>query len=336
MNKIMHKTFHFKATNVMTEERNGIPVGILKGYASTWGIDRGNDQIMKGAFIKSIMRHKSDNRQIRMYDGHDTSKLIGGYPIDKVVETDLGLYVEGEVNLQVQRGGEVYALVKQGVLSDFSIGFNVPNKNSIKTIKIDGKSVTQYSEIELWEISPVSEPMNKDAQIMAVKGNFGDLPLAERSYEWNPDEALMRVKEFGENEKAFCGEFLIADVVDGQLVAIPKAIFSVASAFNLKALDDESGVVESYINSYYAKMNLESPLGKGIDVTIVESCNGLKDVEQLLKHLGVSGAGSKALISKVKSLHCDGDVVSADENLQKKGSVLELVAQGYLLTHKTK
>lgn len=358
MNKLKHITFQFKADSVTTEERNGVPVGILKGFASTWGIDRGGDQIMKGAFSKSINRHKADNRPIRMYDGHDSSKLIGGYPIDKVMETDQGLYVEGEVNLQVQRGAEVYALAKQGVLSDFSIGFNVPNKNSIKQIKIDGKSVTQFSEIELWEISPVSEPMNADANILAVKGatSFGGLPLADRSRPWDSHAAVNRIRDFtgsldapsSDYKKAFLwydssapenfGSYKlpIADVENGDMVAVPRAIFAAAAVMNgarggVDIPSSDRADVESHINSYYSKMNLESPIGKGIDITIIESCQTHKDVEQLLKFVGISDDGRKILISKIKSFSREGVDEKVSNDLKGNANAFEIAANSVLL-----
>ena len=322
MENLIHKTFQFKADSVATEERNGVPVGILKGYASTWGVDRGGDQILKGAFAKTIQRHKDDNRQIRMFDGHDSSKLIGGYPINKVMDTDEGLYVEGEVNLQVQRGAEIYALAKQGVLTDFSVRFSVPNKNAIKSMKIDGKSITQFSEIELWEISPVNEPMNKDANILQVKSL--ELPIAPR-------------ETFSNSFVEMQNDLTFTQIIDGVETIIPKAVFKCASRLlgvggSLTISNEDKVISIKTIESIYKRMNLDSPFGKEkIDITIIEACETQKDVEQLLKFVGISDDGRKRLTSKMKSFSREGVDAEVGNDLNKNASMLEMVSMGILI-----
>jgi HK97 family phage prohead protease len=117
---------------------------------------------MPGAFVKSVAKHANDGRQIRMYYQHDSKEIIGGFNPAFISEDPQGLKVVGEINLDVQRGREVYALAKQGVLGDFSIGYTVQDFD----IK-DG--IRQLREIDLWEISIVSEPANPKAKILQVK-----------------------------------------------------------------------------------------------------------------------------------------------------------------------
>lgn len=179
MEKII-KHYDFKVTETKEIERNQVKYGVVKGYASTFNnIDRGNDIIAKEAFEKTIERHKQMNRPIRMQWQHKTEDLIGGFPTFKVDEK--GLYVEGEINLEVQKGREAYALAKQGVLSDMSIGFVIRNAEMIEVSDgfEDGveqfKQVRKILDVELYEISLVSEPMNPLAQITAIKSLEDDL-----------------------------------------------------------------------------------------------------------------------------------------------------------------
>ena len=168
---IEYKSFAFTDIETKQTEVNGVPVGVIKGMASTFGnVDLQNDRIDFGAFAKTIQLHKSRNgRPIRMFLGHDRfAGAIGGFPIDKVKEQKQGLKVEGHINLEVQRGQEAFALAKQGVLTDLSIGF--------MPVKVDfeqraGREIRVIKEIELREISIVDEPANPKATITDVKAD---------------------------------------------------------------------------------------------------------------------------------------------------------------------
>jgi HK97 family phage prohead protease len=162
--KILYKSFSFDIKETKEMEKNGQKFGIIKGYASTYDtVDRGKERVVKGAFTKSLERHKdSNNRQIRMNYQHNRELLIGGFPIEKAKDDDKGLYVEGEINLDVTEGRSAYSLAKQGVLTDLSIGYSIISDE----IKDD---IYLLKELELWEISLVSEPMNPEATILEVK-----------------------------------------------------------------------------------------------------------------------------------------------------------------------
>jgi len=164
-------------TETKEVERNGVKVGIIEGYLATWDVDRGGwdgvkDKFLQGAFLKSIERHKATNRPVRLKDMH--GRTIGGFPIDGVKEDSRGLFGRGEINLGVQQGREAFALAKQGVMSDFSIGWQIGEGSKIK----DG--VRSIPEAEIWEGSIVDEPMNPHANITAVKAlDFKELDFTD-------------------------------------------------------------------------------------------------------------------------------------------------------------
>ena len=182
-------------------ERDGVPLGIYSAYLATWDIDEGNgffrDRFKRGAFTESIQEHKDrDNRQIRMRGQHGPSlfELIGGYPIGSVKEDDVGLFVEGEINLDTPLGASAYALAKQGVLVDLSIGFV-----SLEEEFDDDLDLRTISKAIIREGSMVSEPMNRAAKIIDVKSfDFdqareclsGECQLQEKDI----DEALAAIK----------------------------------------------------------------------------------------------------------------------------------------------
>ena len=266
------------------EKRNGVPVGIVAGHIAVWEPDKGGvfgfpDRFRPGAFLKSLSDHRQrNNRQIRLKDHH--GRTIGGFPIDTAHEDAIGLFAIGEVNLETQLGKEAFSLAKQNVITDFSLGFIAVDD------KIEG-GFRDIFEAIIIEGSLVDEPLNKRAQITEVKVaiQFQDLPLAERLAAWNPAEAKARIKNFTESRDVPTNDFrnafiwvneaksqsfdsyqlLIADVVDGKLVAIPRAIFKAANeiiAKNITVPDDYAAGVVKHLDRYYAKMGLISPFGK--------------------------------------------------------------------------
>ncbi len=247
--------------------RNGVPVGIVRGYLASWkpDIQPGRygkpDRFMPGAFKESILEHKQrGDRQIRLCDNHGES--VGGFPIDKVKEDAIGLWVEGEVNLETKRGRELYSMVKQGVLTDFSIGF--------RTVRDRVNAATRdiYKAI-IGEGSIVDEPKNRHAPITEVKGlvhDFIELDIAPADFEFKSAEARKRIDEMpfriGNGAHAFlCGDerFLIGDVLDGKLVAVPQAVRD--ASLELKELDEseETKALIVQAERYLAKMNIDSP-----------------------------------------------------------------------------
>lgn len=266
--------------------RNGVPVGIVAGYLSTWESDEGGifgvpDQFVRGAWTRSIEDHKRrGNRQVRLKDMH--GRTIGGFPIESVREDGVGLYAVGEINLETQQGREAYSLVKQGVLTDFSVGYNAVED------RIEG-GVRKIYVAHLWESSIVDEPANQSARILEVKAAvpFQDLPLADRSRSWNSSAAAGRVRRLLDSQeepsrdyrKAFLWfdsqdwksfgayKLPIADVVDGTLVAVPRAVFAAAAALRgarggVDLPDQDRPRVIRHVERYYAKMDEESPFSR--------------------------------------------------------------------------
>jgi uncharacterized protein len=135
--------------------------GVFEGYASLFGKrDQQGDVVMAGAFAQSL-RVKGPE-QIRMLFQHNPAEPVGSW-ID-VVERPRGLWVRGRLNLKVQRGAELLALLESRGLDGLSIGF--------KTIRARNDRATgtrQLLNIDLWEISLVTFPMLDGARVSTVK-----------------------------------------------------------------------------------------------------------------------------------------------------------------------
>jgi HK97 family phage prohead protease len=244
--------------------RNGVPIGIIEGYIATWDVDEGYlpDRFHKGCFEQSLREHRArGDRQVRFKDHH--GRTVGGFPIDTMVEDDVGLKGSGEINLDTQQGREAYSLAKQGVLVDFSVGFSAHDKETIQGIR-------EIYRATIWEGSIVDEPMNPAARVTAVKSRFerSNLDMAPADTPWDAKAAKERLMALpygdGNAEKAFIPygdegleSAVIGDVVDGKLVAVPEALEE--AAMLMKEHDDPNPDALRTIERYFVKMDRPSP-----------------------------------------------------------------------------
>lgn len=139
--------------------------GIIEGYANTFDFkDHANDVTVKGAFNKSLERHKANGTMPLMYWQHDRTKPIGKWL--EMHEDHKGLYVKGQLIEGVQAADEARLLLKADAINGLSIGY-IPVDE-----EYDRKSKTNYlKEVDLMETSIVSTPCNEESRVTAVKGD---------------------------------------------------------------------------------------------------------------------------------------------------------------------
>ncbi len=93
---------------------------------------------------------------------HNPAEPVGTW-ID-LVEKPRGLWVRGRLNLKVQRGRELLALLESGGLDGLSIGFK-----TIRARNDRASGTRQLLTVDLWEISLVTFPMLDGARVSTVK-----------------------------------------------------------------------------------------------------------------------------------------------------------------------
>ncbi|MGC1497296.1 MAG: HK97 family phage prohead protease [Sulfitobacter sp.] len=138
--------------------------GRVEGYASKFGVeDQGGDIVVKSAFSKSLAV-----RLPKMLWQHDPSEPIGIWK--EVKEDNTGLFVVGQINMDVQRGRETHSLIKSGAIDGMSIGYRT--RKAVKT----KSGARELSDLDLWEVSLVTFPMLLDATVQAKSLDDFDQP----------------------------------------------------------------------------------------------------------------------------------------------------------------
>lgn len=136
--------------------------GKFSGYASVFNIeDSYKDIILPNAF-KGTLKQRNISKDIKLLWQHSPEEPIGSFNVIK--EDSVGLYVEGQLLMDVARAKEAYSLIKNGSISGLSIGYNV---NEAFVNKETGIRV--ISDVDLWEISVVTFPANNLANITHIK-----------------------------------------------------------------------------------------------------------------------------------------------------------------------
>jgi len=168
----MNKKFEINSLFDVVEKDNKSDTLTIRGYANTVSKDRSGDVIVKEAWTKGGMDDYLKNPIILAF--HDYSRPVGT-TVDYNV-TDKGLEIVAEISTAA---GEVYNLIKDGVLKTFSVGF------SIKDADYEKEDDTFYiKDLSLYEISVVSVPANQDSVFSLAKSfdNVDEYNSFKKSY----------------------------------------------------------------------------------------------------------------------------------------------------------
>ena len=140
----------------MSEAQAGGPV--IKGYASLFGrVDQGGDIVLPGAYGASLAAAAREGRRVKMLWQHDPGAPIGVW--DEIREDATGLWVKGRLLTEVARGREAAALLAVGAIEGLSIGYRTVRAER------DAKGLRRLAEVDLWEVSLVTFPMQAEARI---------------------------------------------------------------------------------------------------------------------------------------------------------------------------
>lgn len=254
--------------------------GIIQGYASVFDREHeSGDFVEPGAFRKTIAERVSKGL-VPYFDTHqwDCAHTLG--TVSRAAEDSRGLEFEAQLS-SAPSVQDFRVKVAEGHITRNSIGFlPVLEKWSRHD---DGKTHRHLQELKLFEISAVPIADDPHAVIIGIKAvvPYQDLPLG-RARAWDAAAAEGRVREWaGGTEtnwtryrRAFLWydrekpdelgsyKFPIADVVDGELTAIPRGIFAAAGVIQgarggASIPGSDVAGVRAHLTRYYEKMRRE-------------------------------------------------------------------------------
>ena len=217
---IRDHTFELSCKDVVIKEENNDTISI-SGTANGSEKDRVGDVILPKAWENGMTSYIK-NPIILAF--HDATRPIGemvSYNIDKK-----GLHISAEIS---KASGDVYSLIKAGILKAFSVGFRV--KDATYDEKTD---IFVIKELDLYEISVVSIPAQQDSLFSVAKElNNQDYDEFKQQYTTQvatPDNILDKnldnqvikpvIKENIKVDKTFTQEELEA----AQAIAVEKAL----------------------------------------------------------------------------------------------------------------
>lgn len=152
------RLLRYELKDLTTEGDNA---GHFAGYASTRKKDVYGDIVSEGAFSHTI---KMNEGKVPLLWFHDPRTPIGMTTL--MQEDGHGLYMEGQLDLDIEPGRRVLSGMRRGYIDRQSIGFRAVKEDYDGDIRL-------IKEVELLEISPVSRNFaaNDEALITSVKSS---------------------------------------------------------------------------------------------------------------------------------------------------------------------
>ena len=164
----------------------------IEGHGSVFGnVDLGGDVVIPGAFQRTIKEHKANGTMPAMLWQHNSEEPIGVW--SEMHEDERGLYMKGELADTVL-GRDARTLLKMGAIQGLSIGYATKDADYDK----DGNRILK--EVELWETSVVTFPMNPKAIVAAVKADPRALERSLRDAGFSRAEAKRAIHQCDADE----------------------------------------------------------------------------------------------------------------------------------------
>jgi HK97 family phage prohead protease len=150
-------------------DHDGDPPGTFEALVSVFGnVDDVGDRVLPGAFTNTLGRWAAKGNPIPIIWSHDWSdpRSIVGKAVE-ATETDAGLLIKGQLRLGSGYADDVYDLLKQRIVTNFSFAYDEVKANQNES----DPSIRDLHELELFEVGPCLVGVNPATELMAVKAN---------------------------------------------------------------------------------------------------------------------------------------------------------------------
>src|SRR5260221_82659 len=219
-------------------------LGIFEGFLSVFGNpDSYKDIVEPGSFAKTLgeAQKARDSRgatyMLPILWQHNPNDPIGGFLDMK--ETPTGLYVKGQLDLDIEQGRRAYSGLKKGYIAGLSIGYD--------TIQEEWKSGYRHlKEIRLWEGSTVTFGANELALVTNVKSHTRTKETfsVDRTTVWDPITAKRSLIECAAGDHAKLDQVFLWHSPDHKRVKLPFCKLEKGIPIvNIKGVDIATGLV---------------------------------------------------------------------------------------------
>lgn len=135
-------------------------------------VDHYGERILPGAFSKSLARWKESGYPIPILFAHQWDNLDAhiGYDLGQAKETDKGLYVKGQLDMEEPFAARVFKRMQQGRLKEFSFAYDVVEAK-------EAEDAYDLIELDLYEYGPCLVGVNPETELIAAKALALDLVL---------------------------------------------------------------------------------------------------------------------------------------------------------------
>lgn len=149
---------------------DGLEEGVFEAIVSVFGnVDSYGDRVMKGAFTDTLADWAASGDPIPVYWSHrmdDPDYNIGH--VLEAKETDEGLWVKAQLDLEGGKAPQVYRLLKGRRVTQFSFAYDVEAYRVVKAAE-DEDQVWELDKLKLYEVGPTPIGANQETELLGVK-----------------------------------------------------------------------------------------------------------------------------------------------------------------------
>ncbi|AJT42416.1 HK97 family phage prohead protease [Psychromicrobium lacuslunae] len=145
--------------------------GTFEAIVSVFGnIDSYGDVVAKGAFAATLADWATKGDPIPVVWSHDSPDPFSHIgTVTEASETDTGLLVKAQLDLDNPKAAQVYKLLKGRRVTQFSFAYSVMDSGPTE---IDGVKATELRALKLYEVGPTLVGANQDTELLSVKSEL--------------------------------------------------------------------------------------------------------------------------------------------------------------------
>jgi HK97 family phage prohead protease len=242
----------------------GGDAGEFEAIVAVFGnVDSGGDVIVKGAFADTLTEWGASGDPIPVvwsHDSNDPFSHIGS--VVEASETDTGLLVKGQLDLDNPKAAQVFKLLKGRRVTQFSFAYSVLDGGPVQK---DGESFYELRRLKLYEVGPTLVGMNQATELLSAKSDDLDAKagrvLSAKNVELVTDaisaadslksalKALLDGATTNDDGKASTGQHVASEEPDGAKAKEPETV-KAKEPLQAKDADEPAKVPAVDISSY--------------------------------------------------------------------------------------